>query len=54
LFAPFLSLNLDLIRLRDKYRMSDMTAGKLKKISPRTIDFWNSLENIRIPKKAES
>jgi hypothetical protein len=38
LFAPFLRLNLDLIRLKDKYHMSDMIAGKLKKISPRTID----------------
>jgi hypothetical protein len=38
LFAPFLRLNLDLIRLRKKYRMSDMLATKLKKISPRTID----------------
>jgi transposase InsO family protein len=38
LFASFLRLNLDLIRLRKKYRMSDMLAAKLKKISPRTID----------------
>jgi hypothetical protein len=38
LFAPFLRLNLDLIRVREKYRMSDTVAGKLKKISPRTID----------------
>ena len=38
LFAPFLRQNLELIRLRDKYRMSDALAGKLKKISPRTID----------------
>jgi hypothetical protein len=38
LFAPFLRLNLDLIRLREKYHMSDMIAGTLKKISPRTID----------------
>ncbi|MDR2211365.1 MAG: hypothetical protein LBO65_07900 [Spirochaetaceae bacterium] len=38
LFAPFLRLNLDPIRVREKYRMSDTVAGKLKKISPRTID----------------
>ena len=38
LFAPFLRQNLDLIRLREKYRMSNTVAGKLKKISPRTID----------------
>jgi hypothetical protein len=38
LFAPFLRLNLDLIRLRETYRMSDTVAGKLKTISPRTID----------------
>jgi hypothetical protein len=37
-FAPFLRLNLDLIRLRKKYLMSDMLAHKLKTISPRTID----------------
>jgi hypothetical protein len=52
LFAPFLRQNLDLIRLRKKYHMSDAVAGKLKKISPRTIDrllrkppssgFWNN------------
>jgi transposase InsO family protein len=38
LFAPFLRLNLDLIRLRKKYHMPDILAAKLKKISPRTID----------------
>jgi hypothetical protein len=38
LFAPFLRLNLDLIRLSGKYRMSEAVANKLKKISPRTID----------------
>jgi transposase InsO family protein len=38
LFAPFLRQNLDLIRLREKYRTSDTVAAKLKKISPRTID----------------
>jgi transposase InsO family protein len=38
LFAPFLRQNLDLIRLRKKYHMSDTLAAKLKKISPRTID----------------
>jgi hypothetical protein len=38
LFALFLRLNLDLIRLREKYHMSDTLAHKLKKISPRTID----------------
>jgi hypothetical protein len=38
LFAPFIRLNLDLIRVRNPYRMSDMVADKLKKNSPRTID----------------
>jgi hypothetical protein len=38
LFAPFLKQNLDLIRLREQYRMSDVITDKLKKISPRTID----------------
>jgi hypothetical protein len=38
LFAPFLRQNLDLIRLREPYRMSDTVADKLKTISPRTID----------------
>ncbi|MDR0707529.1 MAG: hypothetical protein LBF60_06615, partial [Treponema sp.] len=38
LFAPFLRQNLDLIRLKEKYRMSDTAAAKLKKISPRAID----------------
>jgi hypothetical protein len=38
LFAPFLRLNLDLIRLKAKYHMPDTLAVKLKKISPRTID----------------
>jgi transposase InsO family protein len=38
LFAPFLRLNLDLIRLRKKYPMSAAVAAKLKTISPRTID----------------
>jgi transposase InsO family protein len=38
LFAPFLRQNLDLIRHSRKYPMSDTVAGKLKKISPRTID----------------
>jgi hypothetical protein len=38
LFAPFLRQNLDLIRLTKKYTMPDVVAGKLKKISPRTID----------------
>jgi hypothetical protein len=38
LFAPFLMLNLDLIRLGETYRMSDTAAAKLKKISPRAID----------------
>jgi hypothetical protein len=38
LFAPFLRQNLDLIRHRKKYHMSDTVAHKLKKISPRTID----------------
>jgi hypothetical protein len=38
LFAPFLRLNLDLIRLKEAYQMSDRLADKLKQISPRTID----------------
>jgi hypothetical protein len=38
LFAPFLRQNLDLIRLREKHRMSDAAAAKLKKISPRSIN----------------
>jgi hypothetical protein len=38
LFAPFLRQNLDLIRLRKRYQMSDTVAAKLKKISPRSID----------------
>jgi hypothetical protein len=37
LSAPFLRLNLDRIRVREKYRMPDTASGKLKKISPRTI-----------------
>jgi hypothetical protein len=38
LFAPFLRECLDVIRLEEKYFMSDIVADKLKKISPRTID----------------
>jgi hypothetical protein len=38
LFAPFLRLNLDIIRQTEKYAMTDIVAAKLKKISPRTID----------------
>jgi hypothetical protein len=38
LFAPFLRLNLDIIRQTEKYAMSDTVAAKLKEISPRTID----------------
>ena len=38
LFASFLTQNLDLIRLREKYSMSNTVAAKLKKISPLTID----------------
>jgi hypothetical protein len=39
LFAPFLRQRLDIIRLEEKYAMSDETAAsKLGKISPRTID----------------
>ena len=37
-FAPFLRQNLDRLRLREKYHLSDTVACKLKKISPRTID----------------
>jgi hypothetical protein len=38
LFAPFLRQNLDIIRARGKYKMTDDAAAKLKQISPRHID----------------
>jgi hypothetical protein len=47
LFAPFLRLNLDTIRLSPKYTMPDETAVKLKQISPRHID-----RLLRKPKQA--
>jgi hypothetical protein len=36
--APFLRLNVDIIKLDVEWGMDDDTAGKLKKISPATID----------------